>query len=140
MRAALATVARCASPMPPVAGGLSLTRPGFRCLLEDDAGAHAKAGAYADYETQLRDAYKTLPAFGGDPTIIGAGEHSPRGAKEGTPCTTGTVPAEYEQKEDEVPENTATHTEINHRDVGRMIRVRVYADHGRKLSETWRRL
>src|SRR5437868_2729039 len=77
---------------------LNLHRPGFRvaardarapvlCSIMTDAGTQAKNRAYADYETQLRDAYKTPPGFGSDDTITGAGSHGPRGAKEGTPCT-----------------------------------------------------
>jgi hypothetical protein len=41
--------------------GLALNRPGYRCLLQDDAGRLAKEQAYIDYEKSLCDAYKGDP-------------------------------------------------------------------------------
>jgi hypothetical protein len=39
-------------------GGLALNRPGYRCLLEDDAGIHAKAEAQRQYLKDLQNAWR----------------------------------------------------------------------------------
>jgi hypothetical protein len=39
-------------------GLTTLSRPGFRCLLDDDAGAAAKERGYRDYEKTLCDAWR----------------------------------------------------------------------------------
>jgi hypothetical protein len=122
----------------------------------NDAGADARERAYAAYEARLRDAYKTPEEGNGDrrfcPKCDGAGLD--QNLAECPLCHgEGTVPADYEGDEDEVLENTETHTEgmghnrrrVDHRTVAQMMRdhqVRmssIYEKFDHELSEAWRR-
>jgi hypothetical protein len=61
--------------------GVALNRPGWRCLLEDDAGAQAKQRAYDAYRRDLENSYKRPVGMGSVPGVeTGQGEGSPRGS------------------------------------------------------------
>lgn len=155
--------------------GLALQRPGFRCLLEDDASAHARAVAravaYRDYEKSLCDQYKSPPVFGGDDRITGVGARGAGGSQPGDPCTCSGAefPDDFgspghmqmvegklvcvpdksrrrdEEDADEDAEEAIAGPTSDTRAVTQIVRdhqvnmARIYADHDRELSETWRR-
>jgi hypothetical protein len=55
--------------------GLFLHRPGWRCLLSDDAGAAAKEAMYQQYDADLVSAYKQdAPPAGAYPLSAGEGQ------------------------------------------------------------------
>lgn len=63
--------------------GLALHRPGFRQLLNDDAGRDAKEQAYAAADHQLRNAWRDADPLAGS---TGAGEREFTGSEEGDTC------------------------------------------------------
>jgi len=149
--------------------GLNLNRPGYRCLLEDDAGAFAKAEAQRAYLDDLENAWKRPVGFGSVPGVeIGSAE--PRGsvganpppgaypysaAAEGTACTIDGRLGRLRKQGDwlvcvadrdyDHDTDTARATS-DHRTVAQIVRdhqtkmADIYDKLDRELSEAWRRL
>jgi hypothetical protein len=109
-------------------GGLHLNRPGYRCLLEDDAGASAKAEARRRYETALVDAWRN-PVGLNDSVTDAADAHRGIRARE-----------EFEDPDDD----DESRRRVDARSVQQMVRdhqVRmssIYDKLDHELSEAWR--
>jgi hypothetical protein len=115
-------------------GGVYLSRPGFRCLLEDDAGAHAKAEARRCYENSLVNAWRDPIGLRDSATDTDAHGGIRAGEK-------------FEDPDDEEngEEDDKSRRRLDARSVQQVMRdhqVRmssIYERFDRELSETWRR-
>jgi hypothetical protein len=125
--------------------GLALHRPGFRCILDDAAGAHAKEVAYRRADAELVNAWRNRLSDAANPRVCpecdGSGLDE-NGEDDCPACGgTGTVDADTESRAMEA----ASRRGNDNRSVDQIVldhratMARTYADHDRKLSEAWRR-
>jgi hypothetical protein len=142
--------------------GLHLNRPGFRCLLEDDAG---RERAYNDYDNrQLQDCYKgdavgegpegsectiknaKYAAYFSGPGRIVGGICTPLELLSSNADARAKEPDDddddegYEQGEDEINENAATHTQTAARPRSRRSRGRDAVAVQRQMQEHEQRM
>ena len=117
-------------------GIVGLHRPGFRIAAQDSPVHDASYAAYLAYDQDLTNRWCRPHA---DECPICNGD--------------GSVPSDYEQTEDEVPENTSTQHEglghnrrrVDHRTVAQMMydhqnkMTDIYDKLDHELSEAWRR-
>jgi hypothetical protein len=136
-------------------GTRGLSRPGFR-LAADAATRDARRrvnDAYDAYERDLITAYQNPVGFGFTICPGCSGSGLDQNLAECPLCHgKGTVLADYEGDEDEILDNTETHTEgmgrnrrrVDHRTVGQMTRdhqnkmADIYDKLDHEMSEAWR--
>ena len=137
--------------------GLALHRPGFRFVLDDAAGDHAKARAYQSYQDELTSAYKNPPTGRADatseqgerlcPDCNGSGEVD--GEECDTCAGTGVVVDDYEETAEEIGRNASTHIETvrsrsDSRSISQMMRdhenrmTEIYDAYDQSLAQQWR--
>jgi hypothetical protein len=126
-------------------GGLALNRPGFRVMLDDAAGAHAKEVAYRRADAEMVEAWRNLPTDAANSRVCPECDGSGLDENSEDDCPfcggTGVVDDDYESKADDV----ASRRGNDSRSVNQIVRdhqanmARIYADHDCKLSESWRR-
>lgn len=133
-------------------GTQGLHRPGFRIPTDDTRKTQQTADAYneafAAYERELVDAWKTPVGFGGDPDITGQGERGQQGSREGDPCMVDGRPGTlrmgadglYCEIDDEELDDAHDGRSVQQRMQDHQERMSdVYAAHDAKISQAWRR-
>jgi hypothetical protein len=125
--------------------GLALRRPGFRFLLDDAAGAHVKAAAYQRADAEMVNAWRNPPTNAASSSVCPEcdGSGVDENGEDYCPACggTGALDAGSESNTDEA----ASRGGSDSRSVNQIVRdhqanmARIYDDHDRKLSETWRR-
>jgi hypothetical protein len=140
-------VARHAARVTDASGnsGLVLHRPGFRFVLDDAAGAHAKEVAYRRADAEMVNAWRNPPTNATNSRACPECDGSGLGENGEDDCPscggTGALDADYERKAEEA----ASRRGSDSRSVNQIVRdhqanmARMYDEFDHELSETWRR-